>query len=151
MLREKIAETYKAAMHSRDQTAVSAVRLIMAALKDKDINARPRGIDQIPDAEILTMLQSMIKQRRESITLYQQGNRDDLVAKEQSEIDMIERFLPQQMDAAAMAAAVDKACAAVGASTIKDMGKVMNELKGSYAGEMDFAAAGQLVKQKLGG
>ena len=151
MLRDKITETYKTAMHSRDQNAVSAVRLIMAALKDKDINARPRGIDKIPDGEILSMLQAMIKQRRESITLYEQGNRPELAAKEQSEITMIEKFLPQQLDAAATAAAVDQACAAVGASSIKDMGKVMNELKSSYAGEMDFAAAGLLVKQKLGG
>ena len=151
MLRAQITETYKQAMLSRDQAAVSAVRLIMAALKDRDINARPRGIDQIPDAEIVTMLQSMVKQRRESISLYQQGSRPDLVAKEQSEIAMIEKFLPQQMDEAAVAAAVAEACVAVGATTIKDMGKVMNQLKTTHAGAMDFAAAGLLVKQKLGG
>ncbi|MCX8500483.1 MAG: GatB/YqeY domain-containing protein [Alphaproteobacteria bacterium] len=151
MLREQITETYKQAMHSRDPLAVSAVRLIMAALKDKDINARPRGIDQIPDSEILSMLQAMVKQRRESITLYQQGNRADLVAKEQSEIAMIEKFLPQQMDAAALAAAVEQTVTRVGATAIKDMGKVMNQLKVDYAGQMDFAAAGLLVKQRLGG
>jgi uncharacterized protein YqeY len=96
------------------------------------------------------MLQGMIKQRRESIELYQKGNRADLVDKESAEIVVIERFLPQQMDESAMAAAIGEVVAAVGATTVKDMGKVMAELKTRFAGQMDFAKASGLVKQRLG-
>ena len=151
MLRQQINDAYKAAMRDRDAAAVSAMRMIMSALKDKDIEARPKGITAIPDDQILSMLQSMIKQRRESISLYQQGGRQDLVDKESAEVAVIERFLPQQMDAAAMGAAIDAIIAEIGAAGIKDMGKVMAELKSRHAGAMDFQAASAAVKAKLQG
>lgn len=149
MLRDKLSDVYKTAMRERDQKVVSATRMIMAALKDRDIAARPKGIDKIPDEEILGMLQTMVKQRRESIALYKQGNREDLVASEQAEIDVIETFLPQQMDDAATETAVAAVVADIGAASIKDMGKVMAELKARFAGQMDFAKAGPIVKAKL--
>lgn len=151
MLRQQINDAYKAAMRDRDAAAVSAMRMIMSALKDKDIEARPKGITAIPDDQILSMLQSMIKQRRESIALYQQGGREDLVEKESAEVAVIERFLPQQMDAAAMGAAIDAIMTEIGAASIKDMGKVMAELKSRHAGAMDFQAASAAVKAKLQG
>jgi uncharacterized protein YqeY len=152
MLREQVTEAVKTAMRARDQESVATLRMIMAGIKDKDIAARPSGnADGIGDAEILSLLQSMVKQRRESIALYRQGGREDLVAKEAGEIAVIERFLPAQLDAASVDAAVAHAIAEVGAASIKDMGKVMALLKGKYSGQMDFAAVGPLVKAKLGG
>jgi uncharacterized protein YqeY len=150
MFRDTLSDAYKTAMRERDQKAVSALRMIMAALKDRDIAARPKGVTQIPDEEILSMLQTMVKQRRESIALYAQGNRADLVEAEQAEIEVIERFLPQQMDDAATEAAVAAVIGDLGAATIKDMGRVMAELKTRFAGQMDFAKAGPIVKAKLG-
>lgn len=152
MLREQFTEALKTAMRDRDQGTVSTLRMILAGLKDKDIAARPSGNSGgISDPEILSLLQGMIKQRRESIALYQQGNRQDLVDKELAEIAVIERFLPKQMNAAEVDAAVAAAIAETGAVSIKDMGKVMGALKARYAGQMDFAAAGGAVKAKLGG
>jgi hypothetical protein len=150
MLREDLNEALKTALKERDQKSVSTLRMVLAALKDKDIAARPKGITQIPDAEILSLLQGMIKQRRESIVLYQQGGRTDLVDGETAEIAVIERFLPQQLDEAGMSAAITDAIAATGAAGIKDMGKVMAELKAKHAGTMDFSRAGPLVKAQLG-
>src|SRR5258706_9112026 len=142
MLRESLTEALKTAMKDRDQKSVSTLRMVLAGLKDRDIAARPKGIDQIPEPEILGLLQSMIKQRRESIALYEQGGRADLVASESAEIAVIERFLPKQMDEAAMKAAIKDAISATGAAGIKDMGKVMAELKAKHAGAMDFSRAG---------
>ena len=150
MLRDDLTEALKAALKDRDQKSVSTLRMVLAALKDKDIAARPKGITQIPEAEILGLLQAMIKQRRESIVMYDKGGRADLVAGESAEIAVIERFLPQQMDEAGMAAAIKDAVAATGATGIKDMGKVMAELKAKHAGSMDFARVGPLVKAQLG-
>src|ERR1700722_10933697 len=151
MLRQQFTDALKTAMLGKDERAVSTVRMIMARMKDLDIAARPKGIaDGIPDAEIATMLQGMIKQRRESIELYQKRNRADLAKKESEEIAVIERFLPKQMNEDEMKAAIAKAVAAVSASSVKDMGKVMGELKKTYAGQMDFAKAGALVKGQLG-
>jgi uncharacterized protein YqeY len=150
MLRNDLTEALKTALKGRDQKSVSTLRMVLAALKDKDIAARPKGITQIPDGEILSLLQGMIKQRRESIELYEKGGRADLVAGESAEIVVIERFLPQQMDEAGMTAAIIEAIAATGAAGIKDMGKVMAELKARYAGSMDFSRAGPLVKAQLG-
>jgi len=151
MLRQQFTDALKTAMLGKDERAVSTVRMIMARMKDLDIAARPKGItDGIPDAEIATMLQGMIKQRRESIELYKQGKREDLVKQESEEIAVIERFLPKQMNEDEMKAAIAKAVAAVSASSVKDMGKVMGELKKTYAGQMDFAKAGALVKGQLG-
>jgi len=152
MLREQITEAMKDAMRARDTETVSTVRMILAGIKDKDIAARPGGnTSGIGDPEILSLLQSMVKQRRESVALYTQGNRADLVAKEQGEIAVIERFLPKQMDAAETDAAIAGAIAEAGASSIKDMGKVMAALKAKYSGQMDFSAVGPAVKAKLGG
>ena len=152
MLREQITEAMKDAMRAREPDTLSTVRMILAGIKDKDIAARPGGNSSgIGDPEILSLLQSMVKQRRESVTLYAQGNRADLVAKEQGEIAVIERFLPKQMDAAETDAAITAAIAESGAASIKDMGKVMAALKGKYSGQMDFSAVGPAVKAKLGG
>jgi uncharacterized protein YqeY len=152
MLREQITEAMKDAMRAREADTLSTVRMILAGIKDKDIAARPGGnADGIGDPEILSLLQSMVKQRRESVTLYAQGNRADLVAKEETEIAVIERFLPKQMDAAETEAAIVAAIAESGAVSIKDMGKVMAALKGKFSGQMDFSAVGPAVKAKLGG
>ncbi len=152
MLRAQLTEAVKAAMLARETETVSTLRMIQAGIKDKDIAARPSGnTGGISDAEILSLLQSMVKQRRESIALYRQGNRADLVAKEEGEIAVIERFLPTQMDAVAVDAAIAEAVAETGAASIKDMGKVMGVLKARYSGQMDFAAVGPAVKAKLGG
>ncbi len=151
MIRPKLNEALKDAMKAKDDVAVRTLRLILAALKDRDIAARTRGnMDGIGDDEILGLLQTMIRQRRESITLYEQGGRVDLVEQEKAEIAVIERFLPQQMSEEEVKAAVDAVIAEIGASSIKDMGRTMAELRSRYAGQMDFAKAGALVKAALG-
>lgn len=150
MLRDRLNDALKDAMRAKDPATVSAMRLILAALKDKDIAARTRGDGSpLKDDEILSMLQSMVKQRRESVALYQQGGRDDLVQKEEAEIAVIERFLPQQMDEAAMTAAIKGLIAEAGATSVKDMGKVMALLKARFAGQMDPAKASGLIKSLL--
>ncbi|MTJ80661.1 MAG: GatB/YqeY domain-containing protein [Telmatospirillum sp.] len=150
MLRQRLNDALKSAMLGRDTRTVSTVRLILAALKDRDIAARPRGVsDGIGDDEILQMLQSMVKQRRESIALYEQGGRLELAQQEAEEIAIIERFLPTQLSPEEMAAAVAEVIAAVGAAGLKDMGRVMAALKEQYAGRMDFTKASAVVKQKL--
>jgi uncharacterized protein YqeY len=125
--------------------------MIMAKLKDTDIASRPKGIDKVPDEEIIGMLRGMVKSRRESVDLYRQGNRPELVAKEEAEIAVIEAFLPSQMDEAAMRSAVREAVAATGAAGIKDMGKVMAALKAKHAAAMDMSKAGPMVKAALAG
>jgi uncharacterized protein YqeY len=152
MLRATLNEAMKTALRDKDAATLSTVRLILAALKDKDIAARPSGNSEgISDGDLASMMQNMIKQRRDSIALYEQGNRPELVAKEQAEIAVIERFLPTQMDAAEVEAAIAGAVAETGAASVRDMGKVMAVLKGKYAGQMDFAAASAQVKATLGG
>ena len=149
-LRTQITDAMKDAMRAKDEATLGAVRLVMAELKKRDIDARPKGVtDGIPDEEILGMLQGMIKQRRESIALYEKGNRADLVKQESDEIAVIERFLPQQMGEAEVKAAIVKVVATIGATSVKDMGKVMAEMKKIYAGQMDFAQASNLVKNAL--
>jgi uncharacterized protein len=151
MLREAFSERLKQAMRARDSGTVSAVRLIIAALKDKDIAARGTGnAEGIPEPEILRLLQGMIKQRRDSIEMYQKGNRPDLVAAEENEIAVIETFLPRQMGEAEMAAAVQAAITETGAAGVKDMGKVMSALRERHAGVIDMARAGAVVKRLLG-
>ncbi len=152
MLREQLNEAMKAAMRARDAETLSTIRMALAAIKDKDIAARPSGnATGIGDGEVLSLLQSMVKQRREAIALYKQGGRADLVAKEEAEVTVLEGFLPQQMDAAETDAAIVAAIAETGAVSIKDMGKVMGVLKSRHAGQMDFSTVGPLVKAKLGG
>jgi len=151
MLRERFNEDLKTAMKSRDQAAVSTLRMINSTLKDRDIAARPRGVTQVDEAEIVDMLQKMVRQRQESIELYRQGGRQELVDKEQAEIDLIERYLPQKLSEAEQGEAIAKAIAETGAASIKDMGKVMAKLKEAYAGRMDFGKVGPTVKTRLGG
>jgi uncharacterized protein YqeY len=150
-LREQFTEQLKAAMRAGDAPRVSTLRMITAKLKDTDIAARPKGIAAIPDDEILAMLRGMVKSRRESVDLYRQGNRPELVAKEEAEIALIESFLPAQMDEAALEAAVAEAIAATGAASVKEMGKVMGALKAKYGAALDMGRAGAVVKAKLGG
>jgi len=152
MLREKLTEAMKDAMRAKDQAALGTIRLILAKLKDVDIAARTEASREgVADDKILSMMQGMIKQRNESISLYEKGGRTDLADKEKVEIAVIERFLPQQMDEAAVEAAVREAIAAAGATSVKDMGGVMAALKGKYAGQMDFAKASAAVKKALAG
>ncbi len=150
MLRQRLSDALKDALKSKDQIGLSTVRLILAALKDRDIAARGKGNKEgISDEDILGLLQSMIKQRQESIVLYEKGGRCELAEQERGEIAVIERFLPKQMGEAEMAKAVAAAISETGAQSLKDMGKTMAALKSRYAGQMDFAKASALVKQAL--
>ena len=150
MLRARFTETLRNSMKARNERSVGTVRLIMAALKDRDIAARGKGNhDGISDDEIAQMLHSMIKTRRESITLYEQGGRIELAEQEREEIAIIESFLPKQMSGDEVADAVKTAIAEIGATGIKDMGKVIAALKAKHAGKMDFAKASAAVKQLL--
>jgi uncharacterized protein len=149
-LRDQFTEQLKTSMKAGTAARTSTLRMIMAKLKDIDIAARPKGIDKVPDEDVLAMLRGMVKSRRESVDLYRQGNRQDLVDKEETEIAVIESFLPQQMDDASMAAAVAAAIAETGAASIKDMGKVMTALRTKHAATLDMAKAGPLVKARLG-
>jgi len=139
----------KVSMKAGDSARTSTLRMIMAKLKDTDIAARPKGIDKVPDEEILSMLRGMVKSRRESVDLYNQGNRPELAAKEEAEIAVIESFLPAQMDEAGVSEAVLAAIAETGAQGIKDMGKVMAALRAKHAAALDMSKAGPLVKQHL--
>jgi len=152
MLREKLSEAMKDAMRARDTVGLGTVRLILAKIKDADIAARTEtNRDGVAEDRILSILQGMIKQRNESIALYTQGNRPDLADKEKAEIAVIERFLPLQMDEAAVETAVRVAVVEAGAKSVKDMGAVMAALKAKYAGQMDFAKASAVVKKTLAG
>jgi uncharacterized protein len=151
MLREAIADRLKEAMKARDRDTLSAVRLILARLKERDVarrgQERPEGLS---DAEIAAMLQGMIKERREAITLYDKGRRPDLAAKERQEIAVIESFLPRQLGEAEMEAAARAVIAETGASGIKDMGRVMAALRARHAGAIDPGRAGPLVRRLRG-
>jgi uncharacterized protein len=151
MLRDEFSDALKTAMKNREALRVGTVRLILARLKEQDIEARGKGRTQgLDDAQIQQMLQGMIKQRQESITLYQQGNRPDLVAKEEGEIAIITGFLPEQMTETEADAAIRDLIAETGATTIKDMGKVMAALRERLAGRIDGAKASAIVKKLLG-
>lgn len=150
MLRQTLNEALKDAMRAKDQRTVATVRLIIAALKDRDIAARTRGqMDGVDDAEILAMLQTMVKQRRESIIMYEQGGRQELAQQEAEEIAVIENFLPKQLGEEETRAAIAALIAEIGATGVKDMGKVMAELRGRFAGQMDFTKASAIVREKL--
>ena len=150
-LRETFTEQVKLSMKAGNAARTSTLRMVMARLKDIDIASRPKGIDKVPDEEIVAMLRGMVKSRRESVELYNKGNRPELAAKEEAEIAVIESFLPSQMDAAAMEQAVADAVTQIGATSIKNMGKVMGVLKAKHAASMDMALAGPMVKARLGG
>lgn len=150
MLRENLSESLKEATLAKDSCATATIRLILAALKDRDIAARSKGNPAgISDDDILGLLQTMVKQRRESIEMYEQGNRQELADREAREIDVIQRFLPAQMDEQGIADAVAQAIKETGAAGLKDMGKVMGALRAKYAGQMDFSKASATAKQKL--
>lgn len=150
-LREQFSEALKASMRAGNTARTSTMRMILAKLKDVDIAARPKGVTAVSDEEVMGMLRGMVKSRRESVALYQQGNRPELAAKEEAEIAVIEGFLPAQMDQAALAEAVDAAIAKTGAASAKDMGKVMGALKQAHGAALDMGRAGALVKARLAG
>ena len=151
-LRERINDSLKEAMKAKDQKRVGTLRLINAALKDRDIAARTEtSRELLGDDEILLLLAKMIKQREDSVAAYAAGNRPELVAAEQGEIAVIREFMPKQMSADETGAAIARAIAEVGATTIKDMGKVMAALKERFAGQMDFGKASVAVKEALSG
>ena len=150
MIREELKKALVDALKTKNEKKTATIRLINAAIKDKDIEARPKGItDGIDDTAILSLLQSMVKQRKESIEMYKQGGREDLVASEQAEIDIISAFLPQQMSEEETKQAIEAVIQEIGATSIKDMGKVMGALKAKYAGQMDFSIASGLIKGLL--
>ena len=151
MLRTRLTDALKTAMKDKDVKSTATLRLILAALKDRDIAARGKGDkDAISDDEVLGMLQSMIKQRRESISLYEKGGRMELAQQEAEEIAVIEEFLPEQMGPEEMASVIDAIIAEIEAASLKDMGRVMAALKEGHAGSMDFSKASALVKERLG-
>jgi uncharacterized protein YqeY len=150
-LRDRVNEALKGAMRSKDKTRLSTLRLINAAIKDKDIAARgDTAEDGVSDDDILGLLGKMVKQRQESARAYEEGGRLELAEQEREEIAVIEEFLPRRLDESETAAAIDSAIAAVGAESIRDMGRVMAELKGKFTGQMDFGKVGPMVKDRLG-
>jgi uncharacterized protein len=151
MLRQRLNDALKEAMKAKDAPRTSTLRLILAAIKDRDIaNRTADARDGISDDDILKLLQSMIKQRRDSIEAYTKGNRPELAQLEQDEIGIIESYLPAQMSAAEIDAAVDAAIAEIKAESLKQMGQVMAVLRERFAGSLDMGKAGALVKARLG-
>jgi uncharacterized protein YqeY len=148
-LRENFLASLKSSMQAGDAPRTSTLRMIMAKVKDIDIAARPKGVTAVPDDEILAALRGMVKSRREAVELYRQGNRPELAEKEEAEIEVIQAFLPAQMDGDALAAAVADAIAESGAASVKDTGKVMALLKTKYGAALDMAAAGASVRARL--
>jgi uncharacterized protein YqeY len=150
MLRNRLNDALKDAMRAKDRSAVSTLRLILAALKDRDIAARTAGRSEgVEEEEILQILQKMVRQRHEAIEMYRKADRQDLVEQEQAEIAVIERFLPRQLDEQEMRGVVNDTIEELDAGTIKDMGRVMGALKERYAGRMDFGKASAMVKEQL--
>ena len=149
-LRARVTTAVKQAMKDKAQERLSTLRLINAAIKDRDIAARAEGNDTgVDEAEVLAILGKMVKQRRESARTYEEGGRLDLAERELAEIGVIEEFLPKALSDDEVAKAVETAVAKVGAESIRDMGRVMGELKANYTGQMDFGAVGPMVKDRL--
>ena len=149
-LREQVNEALKTAMKSRDAAKTSTIRMMVAAFKDRDVEARGAGKPAAAEDELLAALAKMIRQREESAKAFDDGARPELAAKERAEVEVIRAFMPKQMDEAEMQAAVAAAIAEAGATSVRDMGKVMAALKAKHAGAMDFGKASALVKSKLG-
>ena len=150
MLREQLGTALKEGLKGKDSCTVATVRLVLAAVKERDIAARSKGVeDPVDDDNIRKLLQTMIKQRRESIEMYQKGGRQELADREAREIDVIERFLPSQMNEDAIKAAVSAVITETGASGLKEMGMVMTALRERHPGEMDFCKAGAMAKAAL--
>ena len=151
-LRARLNDSLKTAMKEQDKRVLSTVRLILAAVKDRDIAARGKGnMDGLSDEEILGVLQTMVRQRQEAAELYEKGNRPELVEQEKAEIVIIESYLPKQMSDAEMKDAIGRIVVESGATSIKDMGKAMAALRAKYAGRMDFGKASGLLREKLAG
>ncbi|RKF17195.1 GatB/YqeY domain-containing protein [Roseovarius spongiae] len=149
-LRERVGASLKTAMKEKDVSRLATLRLINAAIKDQDIAARAQGNeDGVGDAEVLAILGKMTKQRHESMRAYEEGGRIDLAEREREEVKVIEEFLPRQLSGEEVEEAVEQAIAETGASSIRDMGKVMGQLKQNYAGQMDFGAVGPRIKDRL--
>jgi uncharacterized protein YqeY len=150
MLRDRLSETLKSSMKEKKPVAVSTLRLILTAIKDRDIAARSKGVDDgISDTDILQVLQTMVRQRHDSIAMYTQGNRPELAAREAEEITVIEGFMPRQLGDAEIEAAIASVIEDTGASSIKDMGKAMGALRERFAGQMDFGKASAMLKAQL--
>ena len=150
MLREDIQNALKEAMKNKNVLETNAIRMIIAGQKEKDVDARGKGKEKAEDAELFAMMQTMIKQRRESIEMFIKGGRPELAEKEEAEIKIIERFLPKQLNQQEVENAVKAAIEKTGAESMKDMGKVMGILRAEYAGQMDFGAVSSLIKSLLG-
>ena len=149
-IRENISKLLKEAMINKDITLTNTLRLILAAVKDKDISARSKNNSEgIDEAEIITLLQNMIKQRNASIEMYIQGKRDDLVKIEEDEIKIISNFLPEQLSENEINDIITNSIRSSGAKSIKDMGKVINLIKDEYNGKMDFGVVSKIIKAKL--
>ena len=150
-LRERILADTKEAMKAKETARLSTLRLISAAIKDREIAARTDGGDQdgLTEADLTAILSKMVKQRQESAKAYEEGGRLELAEREEDEIKVIQAYLPRQLDEAETNAAIDKAIADLGAESIRDMGRVMAELRTHYAGQMDFGAVGPVIKQRL--
>jgi len=150
MLRDKITEAMKEALRTKDERTLATTRLMISRMRDLDIEVRAKGKkDGIGDEEMMIMLQGMIKQRRESIALYEKGKREDLVKQEAEEIAVIEKFLPKQLSDDDVKAAIEKIITELGATTIRDIGKVMAQLRKNYMGQLDFSKAGTVVRSLL--
>ena len=148
-LREELTAAVKTSMLARDAERTSTLRMVQAKLKDSDIAARPKGVTAIPDDEIVAMLRSMIKSRRDAVALYRQGKREELAVKEEAEIAVIEEFLPQTLAGDGLNAAIQAAIAETGASSAKDMGKVIGALKAKHGAALDMSVASAAVKAAL--
>ena len=150
-IREQISDGLKQAMKSKDTARLATLRLISAAIKDKDIDKRSDGSDEgVTGDDVLAILSKMVKQRRESARAYEEGGRLDLAEREQSEIKVIEEYLPRKLSDAEVAEAIETAIAEAEATSIRDMGKVIGKLKSQYTGQMDFGRVGPMVKAQLG-
>ncbi|MEM6306422.1 MAG: GatB/YqeY domain-containing protein [Pseudomonadota bacterium] len=149
-LRTRLSTALKNAMKAKEADRLATLRLINAAIKDRDIDARANGQDGVGDADLLAIMAKMVKQRQESARTYEEGGRLELAEKELAEIQVIEEFLPKQLDADEIETAIKKAIADTGAESIRDMGKVMGALKSKYTGQLDFGKVGAQVKALLG-
>ncbi len=149
MLRDRIADTLKAAQKDQNRKRIATLRLINAAIIDRDISLRGKGKDKADDEEVLDLLGKMVKQREESSRLYAEGGRPELADQELEEIGIIKEFMPVQMDDAAIAAMVEELIGETGAMSLRDMGKVMGLIKERYRGQVDMGKAGAMIKEKL--